>query len=85
MTGAVALKAKDYKSGVKPIWCPGCGHFSVFNAITKAMAALRIEKDDAVLISASTQHCAGFIRQSKRPRTLLTLRITPNGGCPRGG
>ena len=44
MTQAVKLKAKDFKSGVKPIWCPGCGHFSVFNAITKAMAALEISK-----------------------------------------
>ena len=48
----VPLKAKDFKSGVKPIWCPGCGHFSVFNAITKAMAALAISKDDTVMVSA---------------------------------
>ena len=46
-----ALKAKDYKSGIKPIWCPGCGHFSVLNAITKAMAALALNKDDTVLVS----------------------------------
>ncbi|MBP6681973.1 MAG: 2-oxoacid:ferredoxin oxidoreductase subunit beta [Halioglobus sp.] len=51
MTEAIRLKAKDYKSEVKPIWCPGCGHFSVLNAITKAMAALGIEKDDTVLVS----------------------------------
>ena len=51
MSEAIKLKAKDYKSGVKPIWCPGCGHFSVFNAITKAMAALGISKDDTVMIS----------------------------------
>jgi 2-oxoglutarate ferredoxin oxidoreductase subunit beta len=46
-----ALKAKDYKSGIKPIWCPGCGHFSVLNAVTKAMAALALNKDDTVLVS----------------------------------
>ena len=51
MKDAIKLKAKDYKSSVKPIWCPGCGHFSVFNAITKAMAALAINKDDTVLVS----------------------------------
>jgi 2-oxoglutarate/2-oxoacid ferredoxin oxidoreductase subunit beta len=51
MNESVKLKAKDYKSGIKPIWCPGCGHFSVFNAITKAMAALEISKDDTVLVS----------------------------------
>ncbi|MBQ60454.1 MAG: 2-oxoglutarate synthase [Gammaproteobacteria bacterium] len=51
MTEMIKLKAKDYKSTVKPIWCPGCGDFSVLNAITKAMAALAINKDDTVLVS----------------------------------
>ncbi len=51
MTGVMQLKARDYKSSVKPIWCPGCGHFSVLNAITKAMAALAIQRDDTVLVS----------------------------------
>jgi 2-oxoglutarate ferredoxin oxidoreductase subunit beta len=45
------LKAKDYKSDLKPIWCPGCGHFSVLNAVTKAMAALGLNKDDAAMVS----------------------------------
>tara|TARA_R110002110_G_scaffold205066_1_gene416697 strand:- start:91025 stop:91876 length:852 start_codon:yes stop_codon:yes gene_type:complete len=51
MNLAQELKPKDYKSGVKPIWCPGCGHYSVFNAITKAMSALGLDKDDTVLVS----------------------------------
>ena len=24
---------EDYKSGVKPTWCPGCGDFGVLNAV----------------------------------------------------
>ena len=32
------VKAKDYKSSIKPVWCPGCGHFAVLTAITKALA-----------------------------------------------
>jgi 2-oxoglutarate ferredoxin oxidoreductase subunit beta len=51
MSEMIKLKAKDYKSEVKPIWCPGCGHFSVHNAITKAMAALGTDKDNTVLVS----------------------------------
>ena len=51
MTIAQPLKAKDYKSDIKPIWCPGCGHYSVLNAITKAMAALALSRDDTVLVS----------------------------------
>ena len=45
------LTFKDYKSDYKPVWCPGCGDFSVLAAITKAMAALQISKDDTVMIS----------------------------------
>lgn len=45
------LRPRDYKSKVKPIWCPGCGHHSVLNALTKAMAALGKNKDDTVLVS----------------------------------
>lgn len=45
------LRAKDYKTSVKPIWCPGCGHFSVLAAISKAMAALQLPKQDAVVVS----------------------------------
>ena len=51
MNESVKLKARDYKSEVKPIWCPGCGHYSVLNALTKAFAALGIDKDDTVLVS----------------------------------
>ena len=46
-----ALKAKDYKSGVKPIWCPGCGHYAVLSAITRALAHLELEKERVGLIS----------------------------------
>lgn len=43
MNQIASAKPKDYKSAVKPIWCPGCGHFSVLNAITKAFAGLGID------------------------------------------
>ncbi len=36
-----ALQARDYKSDIKPIWCPGCGHYAVLSALTKALAHLR--------------------------------------------
>ena len=47
----MSLKAKDYKSGIKPIWCPGCGHYSVLNAITKAMAARELASHETAIIS----------------------------------
>jgi 2-oxoglutarate ferredoxin oxidoreductase subunit beta len=34
------LQPKDYKSDLKPIWCPGCGDFGVLSAIQRALAAI---------------------------------------------
>jgi len=36
--GAEVYQAKDYKSDLKPIWCPGCGDFGVVQAIYRALA-----------------------------------------------
>lgn len=32
--------AKNYKSELKPIWCPGCGDFGVVSALYRALAAI---------------------------------------------
>lgn len=37
---AAKLQAGDFKSDLKPIWCPGCGDYGVVTAITRALAAL---------------------------------------------
>ena len=34
------FQPKDYKSDLKPIWCPGCGDFSVVAGIYRALAAI---------------------------------------------
>ena len=34
------FQPKDYKSGLKPIWCPGCGDYSVLQAIYRALSAI---------------------------------------------
>jgi 2-oxoglutarate ferredoxin oxidoreductase subunit beta len=47
----IQIKPKDYKSDIKPIWCPGCGDFAVLNAITKALAFLQLAHEDVALIS----------------------------------
>ena len=45
------LRAKDYKSDVAPVWCPGCGHFAVLSAVTKALAHLKLPKERVAMIS----------------------------------
>jgi len=34
------LTAKDFRSGLKPIWCPGCGDYGVLGALQRALAAI---------------------------------------------
>lgn len=39
-TSTSPYAAKEYKSDLKPIWCPGCGDFGVVQAIYRALAAV---------------------------------------------
>jgi 2-oxoglutarate ferredoxin oxidoreductase subunit beta len=43
--------AKDYKSNVKPSWCPGCGNFAVLSALTSVMAELDCNTDETAIVS----------------------------------
>lgn len=43
--------AKDYKSDLKPIWCPGCGDYSVLSSLTKAMAELQVPPEKMAVVS----------------------------------
>jgi len=45
------VKPKDYKSDIQPVWCPGCGHFAVLSALTKALAYLQIPKHQVGFVS----------------------------------
>ncbi len=46
-----ALVAADFKSSYKPIWCPGCGDFTVLSSITKALAVMGIAPKDCAVVS----------------------------------
>jgi len=47
----VTRKPKDYKSSVSPIWCAGCGHYSVLAALTRALAELKLMPENVAVIS----------------------------------
>lgn len=38
----MALELQQYKSEVKPDWCPGCGDFAVLNALIRAFQTLEL-------------------------------------------
>jgi len=42
---------KDFKSDLKPVWCPGCGDFGVLNSIYQALAQLQLPPEEVVIAS----------------------------------
>ncbi len=48
---AAPLTHNDYKSDVKPIWCPGCGDYAVLSAVTRALADLGRPREQIAFIS----------------------------------
>lgn len=51
------LKPADYKSNVKPIWCPGCGDFGVLNSFYKMISDLQLAPENVAI--ASGIGCSG--------------------------
>ena len=47
----LACKPGDYKSDVKPIWCPGCGDYHVLMSFTRAFAQLKLPPEEVVVVS----------------------------------
>ncbi|MBI3980113.1 MAG: 2-oxoacid:ferredoxin oxidoreductase subunit beta [Chloroflexi bacterium] len=48
---SVPLTVKDYRSDVRPTWCPGCGDFGVLSATFKALAQLQLKLHETVVVS----------------------------------
>ena len=59
----VSRTTQDYKSDLKPIWCPGCGDYGVVNSIFKAFATLNVEPSSLVMVSGigCSSRLPGFV------------------------
>jgi 2-oxoglutarate ferredoxin oxidoreductase subunit beta len=51
MTSLPTFTTKDFKSDLKPIWCPGCGDFGVVQAIYRALASIGRAPHEIAFIS----------------------------------
>ena len=51
MTCEAVYTPNSYKTDLKPVWCPGCGDFGVLNSLYRALADLKCEPHDTVVIS----------------------------------
>ena len=43
--------SQDYRSVIKPIWCPGCGDYGIVNSVQKALVTLDIAPENIVTVS----------------------------------
>jgi 2-oxoglutarate ferredoxin oxidoreductase subunit beta len=50
-TTVQTYQAKDYKSELKPIWCPGCGDYGVVQAIYRALAGVGRPPHEVAFVS----------------------------------
>lgn len=62
-TAQLEYAPKDYKSDLKPIWCPGCGDFGVLNALYKAMSMCGLVPEKTVVVSGigCSSRLPGFV------------------------
>lgn len=61
---ATPQKAAEYRSEIKPTWCPGCGDFGVLNSLQTAVATLGIAPKDLAVVSGigCSSNLPGFIK-----------------------
>lgn len=48
---AIDVTPKDFRSSVKPVWCPGCGDFAVLSSVAKALAELQLRPENVAVVS----------------------------------
>jgi 2-oxoglutarate ferredoxin oxidoreductase subunit beta len=51
MSCDVTYTAADFKSDLKPVWCPGCGDFAVLNSVHRALVAAGCAPHETVVVS----------------------------------
>ena len=64
------VKMTDY-AGSQPAWCPGCGNFSILNALKKALVELDLEPHRVLMVSGIGQ--AGKLPHYTRGNVLNVL------------
>lgn len=65
------MAPKEYKSDVNVVWCPGCGHHGILNAILRSLSELGV--DPTNLINVSGIGCSSrtpYFMQSYKMHTL---------------
>lgn len=51
----MTITIKDFENDVPMAWCPGCGNFSILNALKQALVELELKSHEIVLVSGIGQ------------------------------
>jgi len=84
---AATRTAQIYKSSYKPIWCPGCGDYSVLSSVTKALALVGAAPENVAVVSGigcssrlpAYTTCYGFHGVHGRALAAATGNVTERG------
>ena len=68
-------KPNDFKSELKPIWCPGCGDFGVLASLYRSMADLDLDPSQTVIVSGIG--CSSRLPHFASPYGVHTLHGRP--------
>lgn len=66
---------KDYKSPVKPTWCPGCGDFGILNAVKQGLIQAGLAPHEVLIVSGIG--CGSKLPDYARVNGLMTLHGRP--------
>ena len=60
----ITYTLKDYKSDLKPIWCPGCGDYGVLSSLMQALVKLQIPPHKLAILSGigCSSRLPGYIK-----------------------
>jgi len=50
------MSTREYDTGEKVTWCPGCGNFAIFNAVKMALQQLGLPREQALIVSGIGCH-----------------------------
>ncbi len=48
---SIPTSVAEWRSNLKPVWCPGCGDFSVLSSFAKAFLELKLDPNQTAMIS----------------------------------
>ncbi|MCL7416030.1 MAG: thiamine pyrophosphate-dependent enzyme [ANME-2 cluster archaeon] len=51
-------EASDFRTSIKPVWCPGCGNFGILTALRGALADSGLEPHNVMIVSGIGCHGA---------------------------